>query len=107
MKTSTRLSLALGLTVLALAMVASLVASVGDLHDRVAKVSPQLATALIGVVVVVACVSAIAAARLFWKLGRPDRAPAQAPTDIVRAAEVQTEKAEAVIAQVKDEGAKA
>lgn len=106
MKTSTRLTLALGLTVLALAMVASLVTSVGELHEKVAKTSPPLAIALITFVVVAASVSAIAAARLFWKLGRPERAPAQAPTDIVKAAELQAEKAQTVIAQVQDQAAR-
>ncbi len=106
MKTSTRFSLALGLTVLALAMVASLVASVGELHERISRVSPPLAIALVSLAILAACASALAAARLFWKLGHADRAPAQAPTDVVKAAEVQAEKAEAVIAQVADEGAK-
>lgn len=106
MKTSTRFSLAVGLAILALAMVASLVASVGDLHDRVAKTSPPLAVALVSVAVLTAAASAIAAGRLFWKLGRADPADARAPTDLVRAAEVQAEKAEAVVAMVADESAK-
>ena len=106
MKSSSRLALALGLTVIALAMVASLVASVGDLHDRIARVSPPLAIALVSFAVVAAAGSALAAARLFWKLGRPERAPAKAPTDIVKAAEVQAEKAATIIDQVGDESAK-
>jgi small GTP-binding protein len=102
MRTSTRLLLAMTLVVVALAVAASLVASVGDLHDRVARISPYLAITLVGLAVVAASASALAAARMFWKLGRADRAPAQAPADVVKAAEVQAEKAEAVIAQVAD-----
>ena len=107
MKTATRYSLALGLAVLALAMIASLIASVGDLHARVSAISPPLAVALVTLAVVAASASAIAAARLVWKLGRDERAAARAPTDVVQAAEVQAEKAEAVIAQVNDPEAKA
>ncbi len=107
MKSSSRLALALGLTVVALAMVASLIASVGDLHDRVAKVSPPLAIALVGFAAVAAAASALAAARLFWKLGRSERSPARAPTDVVKAAEVQADKAAAIIDQVADHSAKA
>jgi small GTP-binding protein len=40
-------------------------------------------------------------------MGRSARAPAQAPADVVKAAELQAEKAEAVIAQVKSEAARA
>lgn len=107
MKTSTRVTLALGLAVLALVLAASLVASVGDLHDRVAKVSRPLAIGLVTILVLASAGSAIAAARLFWKLGRAAPPPAIAPTDVVKAAEIQTEKAEAVIAQVHDPSAKA
>jgi len=39
MKTSTRLFLALGLTVIALSLVASLVASLGELHGKINSVS--------------------------------------------------------------------
>ncbi len=52
---------------------------------------------------VVALISALAAARLFWALGRPERPPARPPEDIIRAAEVQAEKAGGVIGQVRDE----
>src|SRR6266436_2933726 len=69
--------------------------------------SGTLAVAFIGVALLVASVSALAAARVFWKMGRPVRPPAQAPEDVVRAAEVQAEKAEGVIAQVKDAEARA
>lgn len=103
MKNSTRVMLAMALSIVALATVAWLIASVGDLHDRVARHSPLLAVTLVSLAVLAASVSAIAAARMFWKLGRPERAPARAPDDLVKAAEIQAEKAESVIQQVKDQ----
>ena len=102
-----RLLLALVLLITALAMVGWLVASVGDLHDRLARISPPLAMAIIGVVATALAVATLAGARLAWKLSRPERPPAQAPEDVVKAAEVQAEKAEGVIAQIRDEGARA
>src|SRR5919112_102962 len=98
MRTSTRLLLGLTLLIVALGLATWLVASVGDLHDRLARQSPALALAFVGLAVAMAFASALAATRLLWKLGRPDRAPAQAPADVVKAAQVQAEKAEAVIA---------
>jgi small GTP-binding protein len=106
MRTS-RLMLALALTAVALGSAAWLVVSVGEMHDRLARHSGALAVSFVVVAMVVAAASALAAARLFWKLGRGERPPAQAPEDVVRAAEVQAEKAEGVIAQVKDEEARA
>ncbi len=107
MKTSTRITLAVVLIFLALVTLASLAASVGDLHARIEKVSPALAIGLVSLAVVAASASAIAAARLLWKLGRPERAPVHAPSDIVKAAEVQAEKAQIVLEQVKDGDVKA
>ncbi len=102
-----RLWLALiGLTV-SLGTAAWLVASVGDMHDRIARTSPALAIGFVAIAVLTASAMAIGAARLLWKLGRDERPPARAPEDIVAAADVQAEKAEAVVAQVKDVGAQA
>ena len=107
MKTSTRFGFALGLSVAALAIVASLVASLGELHGKIEKFSPPLAMALVTIAVVAASASAIGAARMFWSLGRPDgRALAKAPTDVIKAAEVQADKAQAVVDLVKDDAAK-
>jgi len=93
MKTSTRLFLALGLTVIALSLVASLVASLGELHGKINSVSPPLAIGLVTIAVVAASASAFAAARLFWKLGHSESAAkVKAPTDIVKASEVQPKK---------------
>lgn len=102
-----RLLLTLCLLIVALGMVLLLVGQVSDLHDKLARVSPNLATGMVGLAVATVGVSALAAARLMWKLARPERPPAQAPEDVVKAAEVQAEKAEGVIAQIRDEGAKA
>lgn len=105
MRTS-RWILALLLTAVALAATAWLVASVNELHDRLAKHSSGLAVVFVGTALLVAAASALAAARLFWKLGRTERPPPKAPEDIVRAAEIQAERAEGVIEQVKDESAR-
>ena len=106
MRTS-RWLLALVLTAVALGAAAWLIASIGEMHDRLARHSGTLALVFLGHRRAVAVASALAAARLFWKLGRPELPPARPPEDVIRAAEVQAEKAEGVIAQVKDESARA
>lgn len=107
MRSSTRLLLGLSLTILALGMIGWLIVSVGDLHDRVSRISPWLAVGLVTLVVVALSASALVAARLLWQLGREDHGPtALAPEDIVKAADVQAEQAEAVLAQVRDENAR-
>ncbi len=107
MKRTSRLILALGGTTLVVGSAAWLVASVGDLHDRVAATSPEIAVAVVVLVGVTALVTALASFRLLWKLGQPERTElAQAPDDVVEAAELQAEKAEGVIAQVKDDDAR-
>ena len=95
-----------GLTV-SLGMAAWLIASVGEMHDRLAKTSPQLAVGFVAVAVLATSAAAIGASRLLWKLGRDERPPARAPEDVVAAADVQAEKAEAVVAQVRDPTAQA
>jgi small GTP-binding protein len=94
------------LVVVAVASTAWLLVTVIDMHDRLAKHSDTLALVFIIVSGLTAVVSAAVAALFFWKIGRGERAPAQAPEDVVKAAEVQTEKAEGVIAQVRDESAR-
>ncbi len=92
------------LTVLAvLCLVGWFLASIGDLHERISKFSPALAAGVIGLALVAASAAALMAAHMFWRLGRTPEPPAQAPEDIVRAAEVQAEKAEQVLALVRDE----
>jgi small GTP-binding protein len=94
------------LVVLALGAAAWLFSSVGEMHDRLARHSTTLALVFLGLAAIVAVAGAIAATRFFWHASRPPRAPAQAPDDVVHAAEVQVEKAEAVVAQVADGSAK-
>lgn len=106
MRNSTRLLLALSLAIIALGMAGWLVASVTDLHDRLARVSPPLAFGVLAAAIVAATAAALVSARLFWRLGRADAPPAQAPADVVRAAEVQAEKAQLVLDQIKDEKAR-
>jgi small GTP-binding protein len=101
---TTRWVLALVLTVVSVGTVAWLLTSVNELHDRLARHSAPLALAFVATAGVLAVVSAAVAVRMFWKLGHSPRAPdsVRAPEDVVRAAEVQADKAEQVINQVKD-----
>ena len=101
-----RLLFALLLTAAALGMGAWFLVSVGEMHDRLARHSKALAVAYVLTSGLVSIALGAAAARLFWQLGRAERPPAKAPEDIVHAAELQAEKAEQVIAQVKDAPAK-
>jgi uncharacterized protein len=91
------------LAVVALAALAWLTVSLVEFHDRVERYSRPLALAFIATAALTAVASALAAIRFIWKLGREERAPAQPPEDIVKAAEVQAEKAAEVVAQVKSE----
>src|SRR5947207_14240445 len=91
------------LAALALGAAAWLFTSVGEMHDRLAKHSNALALGFLGVAALLATVSALAAARFFWTLGRPEREAARAPEGIVRAAEAQSDKAEGVLARVRIE----
>jgi len=107
MRASTRVLLGLCLVVLAVFAAAMLAGSVGDLHDRVSAVSRPLAIGLIVVAALAASVAAVAAGRLAWSLSREAKEPiAQAPADIVKAAEVQAEKAAAVVDMIGDSQAK-
>src|SRR4051794_7394111 len=73
---TTRWVLALVLTAVALGTVAWLVTSVNELHDRLARHSEPLALVFVGTAALVALASALAAVRMFWKLGRTPRDPA-------------------------------
>lgn len=108
MRTSTRLLLGVSLTILTLGLLGWLVASVGDLHDRVAQISPELSVGLVSVAVLALSIFALLASRLLWKLAREDQVPrVQAPEDIVKAADLQAQHAEAVLTQVRDESSRA
>jgi uncharacterized protein (DUF697 family)/GTPase SAR1 family protein len=101
MRTSTRLLIALGLTTIAVGVVAWLVVSIGEMHDKVARHSPLLAIGLMSLAFVAASVSAITATWMFWRLSRPPKAPAKAPEDIIKAAEIQAEQAGNIVAQIQ------
>ncbi len=105
---TTRWVFALILTAVALGTAAWLVTSVNELHDRLARHSQPLALVFVGSAGLIAVASALAAVRMFWSLGHTPRAPdvVKAPEDIVHAAEVQADKAEQVINQVRDQTAK-
>lgn len=109
MRRDTKVLLILTFTILALAMAGWLIVSVGDLHDRLAKVSPPLAIGAVVGVLIVLLGSIAVAGRFFWRLGHPPgRAPTLAvPADVIAAAEAQARHAEAVIEGVESEGAKA
>lgn len=100
---SSRWIVPLVLLSMALGALAWLVTSVGEVHDRLARHSDVLALVFLGGACLVAGVAALATARFLWKLDRGERPPVQAPEDVVRAAEVQAERAEAMIGQVKDD----
>ena len=107
MRASSRILLALCLVVLAVGASAMLAGSVGDLHDRVAAHSRPLAIGLIVVAGLAASAAAVAASRLAWSLSREARPQkAQAPADVVKAAEVQAEKAAAIVEMIGDAEAK-
>ena len=106
MRTS-RFLLPVVLVVVAFVATAWLLTSVGEMHDRLARHSTALARVFIGLTGLVALACTLAATRLLWKMGREERAPARAPEDVVEAARVQAEKAEGVIAKVKDEATRA
>jgi small GTP-binding protein len=99
-------TLALTLFAVAAGATAWLLVTVVAMHDRLAQHSRTLALGFVTVSAVVALGSAAAAVRILWKMGRPDRPPVRAPEDVVKAAEVQADKAQGVIAQVKDENAR-
>lgn len=105
MRTS-RWLLPIVLVVVACAALAWLTVSVVEFHDRVERHSRPLALAFVGIAGLVAAASAVAAARFVWSISRAERPAAEAPADVVKAAEVQAERAADVVAQVKDESAR-
>jgi small GTP-binding protein len=100
--------LALAALAVALGMAAWLITSVGTMHDRLAAYSPPLAIGFVILAVLLTTATAVAATRLFWKLGRTEDAPTRrAPEDIIKAADVQAVEAEAVVDRVNDAEAQA
>jgi small GTP-binding protein len=105
---TTRWVLVLLVIAVGLATAAWLVTSVNELHDRLARHSQPVALVFLGAAGLLVVLSAALAVRMFWKLGHSPRAPveARAPEDVVRAAEVQADKAEQVINLVRDQSAR-
>ncbi len=108
---TTRWIVAVLLTILVLGAVASLLTEYNKFHDYLAKYPAWFSLAFDVTTGLVTTAAALTAARMFWKLGRSPRAAElaniKAPEDVVRAAEVQAEKAEQVINQVQDQAARA
>jgi len=98
---------ALAGSTVAVGMSAWLVVSVGEMHDRIAKTSPWVAIGFVVLSSLSAAGVAAATARMIWRLGRSEAPPAVAPDDVVAAADVQAEKAEGVVSQVRDQDAQA
>jgi small GTP-binding protein len=103
-----RYRLALALIILAILSATWLIMSLIDMHDRLARFSAPVAVGFVVVAMGLFAISSLAAARLLWRLGRSpdDVSDAVAPDDVIRAAEIQAEKAEGVINQVGDSTAR-
>ncbi len=87
--------------------VAWLVSSVGDMHDRLHRVSPIVGLGFIVFASLLAGVLAVFLCRFFWTFGRGSRAPdAKAPESVVEAAAVQADQAKSVVEQIQDPAAK-
>lgn len=106
MRTSRSL-IALVVVAVLLGSAAWLFSSVGAIHDRLARYSDTLALGFLAAAALAAAGALLVGARFFWRIRQDERPPVRAPEDVVRAAEVQAEKAEAVIAQVRDEATRA
>jgi small GTP-binding protein len=105
MRPTTRILLAVSLIAALLALASSFVGSIDSLHERLTRLSPVLAAAVVGLAIVAASVAAIAAARVLWQLGRRERGASQPPTDVIAAAEVRAQHAERVIEAIRDASA--
>lgn len=108
MRSSTRLLLGVTAVAIAAGAAAWLLSSVNNLHDRIATVSPELATALVVLAITAIAVCAALGGRILWRLGRSDSPAkaAQAPEDVIAAAEVQTREAERTIGIVAEPAAR-
>jgi small GTP-binding protein len=94
------------LAVAALGLLAWLISSVNELHERLARESRGLGFAFLAVLIVLFAIAAIGLGRLAWRSRAGRSAPSPVPTDVIHAASVQTDQAEGVIRQVKDESVK-
>lgn len=106
LKKNRTIFLILGLTIAATGLTAWTAVSLTDLHEKLSKHSQILATTIVCAGALSAVAAALSAGVLLWKLGRPEKEKAKAPSDVIQAAEVQAREAEKVIVRVKDEAAR-
>jgi uncharacterized protein len=101
--------LLVGLAVLVVMVGAAgwLLSSLVELHDRFSRQSRGLGIAFLIVLIVLLALGALWVAKLLWNYRKPASNRAQAPSDVIEAASVQTEQAEGVIRQVEDPSARA
>jgi uncharacterized protein len=95
------------LAIAALGLVAWLVSSVNELHERFARESRSLGIAFLVVLIVLLAIGAIWLGRLAWRSRGGQAIPAPVPTDVIHAASVQADQAEGVIRQVRNVSVKA
>ncbi len=100
------IALAIGLVVIG-GVAAWLFNSVAELHDRFAGHSRALGIAFLILMLLLLAIGTFWVGRFVWMSRSGDRARAHAPDDMVQAAVVQAEQAEAVIRQLGDESARA
>jgi small GTP-binding protein len=100
------LYLILTVLILAMGLTAWLLSSLTELHDRFARQSRSLGVAFLIVLIVLLAVATLWASRLLRLSTSGAASSAQAPTDMIEAAAVQTEQAEGMIRHVADESAK-
>jgi small GTP-binding protein len=91
---------------MALGLAAWLVSSVNELHERFARESRGLGLAFLIVLIVLLAVGAIWLGLSVWRSRSVQRPPVSLPADMIQAAEVQADQAEAVIRQVGDASVK-
>jgi uncharacterized protein len=101
--------LLVGLAVLVVMVGAAgwLLSSLVELHDRFSRQSRGLGIAFLMVLIVFLAFATLWVGRLLWASRKPATGRAQAPSDVIEAASVQTEQAEGVIRQVEDPSARA
>ncbi|MGP0067780.1 MAG: YcjF family protein [Isosphaeraceae bacterium] len=106
----TTIALASGTALLAIAalgLVAWLVSSVNELHERFSRESRGLGLAFLVILIVLLAIGAIWLGRLAWQSRAGQPTPSPVPNDVIHAASIQANQAEGVIRQVKDETVKA
>lgn len=98
-----RWSISIGLAVAAIGLIGWSAASIGDLHDRLSRHSRPLAAVIAAAAACTAIGVGAGAARVMWRIGRDPNKRIEAPQDVIKAAELQTEAAVGLIEQVKNE----